>query len=121
MTAMLKAEGLKVNRKRVQRLMRKMGVAALGPKPNTTACARPQDLSLSVAQQQVWAADITYLPIGRSFSISSRSSTAEAPNSWQNAQVILEPCGVMSDWVASNYPWQQALQWAIDNHAICLV
>ena len=23
----------------------------------------------------------------------------------------------MSDWVSSNYPWQQALQWAIDNHA----
>ena len=31
MTAMLKAEGLPVNRKRVQRLMRKMGIAALGP------------------------------------------------------------------------------------------
>ncbi|MCP2223664.1 UNVERIFIED_ORG: putative transposase [Bradyrhizobium japonicum] len=36
MTAMLKAEGLQVNRKRVQRLMRKMGIAALGPRPNTT-------------------------------------------------------------------------------------
>ncbi|MCK1623303.1 transposase [Bradyrhizobium sp. 160] len=34
MTAMLKAEGLQVNRKRVQRLMRKMGIAAPGPKPN---------------------------------------------------------------------------------------
>jgi hypothetical protein len=34
MTAMLKAEGLQA--KRVQRLMRKMGIAALGPKPNTT-------------------------------------------------------------------------------------
>jgi hypothetical protein len=40
-----------------------------------------------------------------------------APNAWQHAPVILEPCGVMSDWVSSNYPWQQALQWAIDNHA----
>ncbi len=36
MTGMLKAEGEKINRKRVQRLMRKMGIAALGPKPNTT-------------------------------------------------------------------------------------
>jgi putative transposase len=36
MTAMLRAEGEKVNRKRVQRLMRKMGIVALGPKPNTT-------------------------------------------------------------------------------------
>ncbi|MGE5714766.1 MAG: IS3 family transposase [Betaproteobacteria bacterium] len=32
MTAMLRAEGLTVNRKRVQRLMRLMGIAALGPK-----------------------------------------------------------------------------------------
>src|SRR6266404_2083949 len=33
MTAMLRAEGHAVNGKRVQRLMRKMGIAALGPKP----------------------------------------------------------------------------------------
>lgn len=36
MTAMLRAEGLTVNRKRVQRLMRLMGIEALGPKPRTT-------------------------------------------------------------------------------------
>jgi hypothetical protein len=42
---------------------------------------------------------------------------AQAPNAWQNAPVILETCGVMSNWVAHNYPWKQALQWAIDNHA----
>jgi putative transposase len=36
MTPMLTAEGENVNRKRVRRLMRKMGIAALGPKPNTT-------------------------------------------------------------------------------------
>ncbi|MDN5001385.1 DUF4832 domain-containing protein [Bradyrhizobium sp. GCM10027634] len=41
----------------------------------------------------------------------------DAPNAWQNAPVILEPCGVMSNWVASNYPWKEALLWAIDNHA----
>ncbi|MGY3396319.1 hypothetical protein ACVWW6_008910 [Bradyrhizobium sp. USDA 3311] len=50
-TAMLKAEGLRGNRKRVQRLMRRLGIAALGPKPNTTKPAPgPQDLSLSAAQ-----------------------------------------------------------------------
>jgi Domain of unknown function (DUF4832) len=42
---------------------------------------------------------------------------ADAPNAWKDAPVILEPCGTMSRWVSSNYPWQQALQWAIDNHA----
>ncbi|PDT64751.1 hypothetical protein CO683_36430 [Bradyrhizobium ottawaense] len=36
MTAMLNGEGRRINRKRVQRLMRKMGIAALGPKPRTT-------------------------------------------------------------------------------------
>ena len=33
---MLRGEGLTVNRKRVQRLMRLMVIAALGPKPKTT-------------------------------------------------------------------------------------
>ena len=36
MTAMLRAEGVFVNRKRVQRLMRLMGIAALGPRPRTS-------------------------------------------------------------------------------------
>jgi putative transposase len=36
MAAMLRAEGQAINRKRVQRLMRRMGIAALGPKPRTT-------------------------------------------------------------------------------------
>jgi len=36
MTTMLRAEGITINRKRVQRLMRRMGIAALGPKPKTT-------------------------------------------------------------------------------------
>ena len=33
MAAMLRAEGRPINRKRVQRLMRRMGIVALGPKP----------------------------------------------------------------------------------------
>ncbi|MSP83810.1 MAG: transposase [Alphaproteobacteria bacterium] len=36
MAALLRAEGCPVNRKRVQRLMRTMGIAALGPKPRAT-------------------------------------------------------------------------------------
>ena len=36
MTAMVRAEGASMNRKRVQRLMRLMGIAALGPKPRTS-------------------------------------------------------------------------------------
>jgi len=42
---------------------------------------------------------------------------ADVPNAWKEAPVVLETCGTMSFWVSSQYPWQQALQWAIDNHA----
>jgi putative transposase len=74
MTALLRAEGQRVNRKRVQRLMRQMGIAALGPKPRTTKPAPghkifPYLLRELVIERpnHVWAADITYLPIGRGF------------------------------------------------------
>ena len=39
MVAMLRADGHAINRKRVQRLMRTMGLAALGPKPRTSGVA----------------------------------------------------------------------------------
>lgn len=74
LTVMLKAEGFSINRKRVQRLMRQMGIAALGPKPRTTKPAPghkifPYLLRNMIIDKpnQVWAADITYLPIGRGF------------------------------------------------------
>jgi putative transposase len=74
MTAMLRAEGNAVNRKRVQRLMRKMGIAALGPKPRTTKPAPGHKVfpyllrGLAIERpNQVWCADITYIPIGRGF------------------------------------------------------
>src|SRR5512132_3581986 len=74
LTAMLRAEGLTVHRKRVQRLMRLMGIAALGPKPKTSRPAPGhkiypyllRDLVID-RPNQVWAADITYIPIGRGF------------------------------------------------------
>ena len=74
MTAMLRAEGLGVNRKRVQRLMRRMGIAALGPKPKTSKPAPGHEIFPYLLRDlvidrpnQVWAADITYIPIGRGF------------------------------------------------------
>jgi putative transposase len=74
MAAMLRAEGQRVSRKRVRRLMRLMGIAALGPKPKTTKPAPEhkifpyllRDLVID-RPNQVWAADITYIPIGRGF------------------------------------------------------
>ena len=74
MTAMLRAEGQAANRKRVQRLMRRMGIAALGPKPRTTKPAPGHTIfpyllrDMTVERpNQVWAADITYIPVGRGF------------------------------------------------------
>ena len=74
MAAMLRAEGWPINRKRVQRLMRRMGIAALGPKLRTTKPAPGHKIfpyllrGLAIDRpNQVWAADITYVPIGRGF------------------------------------------------------
>jgi putative transposase len=74
LTVLLRAEGYSINRKRVQRLMRRMGIAALAPKPKTTKPAPGhkifpyllRDLVID-RPNQVWAADITYIPIGRGF------------------------------------------------------
>jgi putative transposase len=71
---MLRGEGFSINRKRVQRLMRRMGIAALGPKPRTTKPAPGHRIypyllrNMTIDRpNQVWAADITYIPIGRGF------------------------------------------------------
>ncbi len=74
MAIMLREEGWSVNRKRVQRLMRKMGIEALGPKPRTTKPEPGHKIfpyllrNMTIDRSnQVWAADITYIPIGRGF------------------------------------------------------
>jgi putative transposase len=74
MAAMLRAEGRRINRKRVQRLMRQMGIAALGPKPRTTNPAPGHKIfpyllrGLEITRpNQVWAMDITYIPMAKGF------------------------------------------------------
>jgi putative transposase len=70
----LRNEGHNANRKRVQRLMRLMGLEAMAPKPNTST-SHPEHavypyllkgLEISRANQ-VWAADITYIPMRHGF------------------------------------------------------
>src|SRR5512134_2924843 len=86
MMAMLRADGLTVNRKRVQRLMRVMGIAALGPKPRTTKPAPGhkifpyllRDLVID-RPNQVWAADKD--TVGDRLANQPSGSTA-AVNSW---------------------------------------
>jgi len=74
MARMLSRDGAPVNRKRVQRLMRLMGIEALGPKPNTSQPAPGHKIypyllrGLTIERpNHVWAADITYIPIGQGF------------------------------------------------------
>ena len=74
MDELLRAEGQRVQPQAVQRPMRQMGIAALGPKPRTTTRrAGAQDLPHSLRNlvierpNHVWAADITYVPIGGDF------------------------------------------------------
>jgi putative transposase len=70
----LKRQGMIVSRKRIQRLMRLMGIEAVYPKPNTSR-PHPQhkaypyllrDLAIN-RPNHVWASDVTYIPMDRGF------------------------------------------------------
>jgi putative transposase len=74
MTAVLQRSGEVVNRKRIQRLMRLMGLEGLHPRPRTTvvepgARSYPYLLRDRVLTRvdEVWSSDITYVPMRRGF------------------------------------------------------
>ena len=74
MTARLIRQGEVVNRKRVQRLLRLMGLEAIHPKPRLSVAGRGHRihpyLLRGVAVErpdQVWSADITYVPMASGF------------------------------------------------------
>jgi putative transposase len=74
MTHWLREEGHKVNHKRVERLMRIMGLQAIYPKPRTTVNAPEHKIypyllrNLKVDHpNHVWATDITYIPMRHGF------------------------------------------------------
>jgi putative transposase len=74
MTAWLTEHGEEVNRKRVQRLMRVMGLEAIYPKPRLSLAGKGhriypyllRDVKV-VRKDQVWSADITYVPMTSGF------------------------------------------------------
>jgi putative transposase len=70
----LKREGHNVNRKRVQRLMRKMGIQSIAPKPNTSARRKDHKIypyllkGMNINRpNMVWTADITYIRLSGGF------------------------------------------------------
>ena len=74
MTRHLRNEGHAVNPKRVRRLMRLMGLMPIYRKPNTSKPAKGRRPFLYLLRgltidrpNQVWCADITYLPMRRGF------------------------------------------------------
>ena len=74
MTAWLNRLGYAINRKRVQRLMRKMGLEAIYPKPRTSKNHPEHRIypyllrGLSILRpNQVWSTDITYVPMHNGF------------------------------------------------------
>ena len=70
----LRQDGMVVNRKKVQRLMRKMGLLALYPKKRTSIPGKGhkiypyllRDLTIDHPNQG-WCTDITYIPLARGF------------------------------------------------------
>ena len=74
MAVELTRKGHAVNRKRIQRLMRIMGLEGLAPGPNTSR-PHPEHIKypyllkgLSITRpNQVWATDITYIPLEHGF------------------------------------------------------
>jgi putative transposase len=73
-TEELTRRGEEVNRKRVQRLMREMGLEAIYPKPRLSAAGRGHKIYPYLLRgvkierpDQVWSADITYVPLPSGF------------------------------------------------------
>jgi putative transposase len=74
MVAYLAREGIPISRDRVRKLMRRMGLRAIYQKPRTTVPGDPSerfaclvDLKEITAVDQVWATDITYIPLQKDF------------------------------------------------------
>ncbi len=74
LTKWLIKQGEEVNRKRVQRLLRLMGLEAIYPKPKLTVARAGHRIypyllrNVSIERpDQVWSTDITYVPLARGF------------------------------------------------------
>ena len=74
MAAWLKTQGHEVNRKRVRRLMQTMGLSAIYRRPRTSIPAPGHKVYPYLLRgreitrpDEVWAADITYIPMARGF------------------------------------------------------
>ena len=100
MVVFLKASGHTVNRKRVQRLMREMGLAGMAPGPNTSR-PHPEHKIYPyllrgvpvIRPNQVWGTDITYIRLAHGFAylvaastgIPAESSAGASATAWKRS------------------------------------
>lgn len=111
LTVRLAPEGHPVNRKRVQRLVRVMGIEAIYPKPSTSSPReghriypyRLEGLEIT-GPDQVWCSDITYVPMACGFRY------LVAPMDWWSRCVL---GWELSNTMASEFcirAWERALE-----------
>jgi putative transposase len=74
MAVWLATQGHRVNRKRVQRLMRRLGLAAIYQRPNTSKPTAAHKIypyllrGLAIERaNQVWCSDVTYIPMAKGY------------------------------------------------------
>ena len=101
-----------VNRKRVQRLMRIMGISAVCPKPGTSRPGKGHRIypyllhNVSIDRtNQVWATDITYIPMRRGFAY------LVAVMDWYSRRVLSWRLTTSMDSGFCVDALQEALQW----------
>jgi putative transposase len=128
MAAELRREGWSVNRKRAKRLMRMMGLEAIYQKPNTSRGhpghqVYPYLLRGLVIDRpnQVWCADITYIPMAKGFVYLVAVGAADAfrhidplrgPMDWFSRRVLSWRVSITMDTTFC----VEALQEAMDRH-----
>ena len=107
MAAWLQAQGHAVNRKRVQRLMLRMGLAAIYQRPRTSKPAPEHRIypyllrGLKIERvSQVWAADITYIPMARGFLY------LVAVMDWVSRYCWPGACRICSMRASASKPWR---------------
>src|SRR3984893_11042945 len=107
MASWLATQGPPINRKRVQRLMRLIGLVAVYQRPNTSKPAAAQKVypyllgGLSIDRvNQVWCSDITYIPMAKGFLY------LVAIMDWHSRAVLPGGCRTRSAPISASRPWR---------------
>ncbi len=117
MTVWLQQQGYEVNRKRVQRLMRQLGLEAIYPKPKLSQRHLEHQIypyllrGLDIASpNQVWCTDITYLPVlkGHFYLVAIMDWYSRKVLSWQISNTLdVQFCVAALQTALARYPTPQ--------------